>query len=65
MPFASFGGFRELEITASVEGIGDGCFRGSCSLSRLTFASGSVLKSIGKEVFRGCKLCSAKEFRSW
>ena len=54
---------RELEIPASVEEIGEGCFGevrhlqvvASCSsLSRVTFASGSALKRIGKEAFRGC-----------
>ena len=51
---------REIEIPASVEEIGEGCFKcegfgGSSSLSRVTFGSGSVLRRIGKEAFFGCK----------
>ena len=48
---------REVEIPASVEEIGAGCFSciGRSSLSRVTFGSGSVLKRIGKEAFFGCK----------
>ena len=37
----------EIEIPVSVEEIGGGCFN-QCSLSRVTFGSGSVLKRIGK-----------------
>ena len=44
----------ELEIPASVEEIGDGCFSDCTSLSRVTFASGSALRRIGKEAFCGC-----------
>jgi hypothetical protein len=45
--------FLEIEIPASVWEIGEGCFRGSC-VSRVTFASGSVLKRTGKAAFGGC-----------
>ena len=44
-----------VEIPASVEEIGSGCFSGCSSLCRVTFASGSVLKLIGKESFRRCE----------
>jgi hypothetical protein len=37
-----------------VEEIRDSCFSAS-SLSRVTFASGSVLKRIGREAFSRCK----------
>ena len=50
----AFRRLREVEIPASVEEIGEGCFRCS-SLSRVTFASGSALKRIGKEAFRECE----------
>ena len=51
--FSGCSQLREIEIPASVEEIGEGCFNQS-SLSRFTFASGSVLKRIGKEAFSGC-----------
>jgi hypothetical protein len=51
--FYSCNSLKEMEIPASVQEIGGGCFRWS-SLSRVTFASGSVLKRIGKQAFSGC-----------
>ena len=40
-------------IPASCESLPDSCFAGS-RIVRVTFASGSVLKRIGTEAFRGC-----------
>ena len=40
-------------IPASCESLPDSCFAGS-RIVRVTFASGSVLKRIGKEAFGGC-----------
>ena len=40
-------------IPASCESLPDSCFRGS-RIVRVTFASGSALKRIGKEAFSGC-----------
>ena len=48
-------------IPASVEDIGDGCFSGCSSLSRVTFASGSAVRRIGKEAFRECRKLSEIE----
>ena len=49
---------KDIEIPATVEEIGDGCFEASwreiVPLSRVTFASGSILKRIGEKAFRGC-----------
>jgi hypothetical protein len=41
-------------IPASIEGIGQECFRWCSSLSQLTFESGSRLAVIGFAAFRGC-----------
>ena len=48
-------------IPASIEEIGDGCFSGCSSLSRVTFASGSAVRRIGKEAFRECRKLSEIE----
>ena len=44
---------RCVFIPESCEALADSCFAMSW-LSRVTFASGSALKRIGKEAFRGC-----------
>ena len=48
-------------IPASVEEIGESCFSGCSSLSRVTFASGSAVRRIGKEAFRECRKLSEIE----
>lgn len=52
---------KEIEIPASVELIDEKCFEAAeedgeiiCALSRITFESGSKLKGLSKQVFRGC-----------
>ena len=53
-PLPMFGTTMEYcMIPASCESLPDSCFAGS-RIVRVTFASGSVLKRIGKEAFRGC-----------
>ena len=52
--FSQCKALREIEIPASVEEIGEGCFSLS-SLSRVTFGSGSVLKRIGASAFSECR----------
>ena len=43
-----------IDIPASVVEIGESCFSGCSSLSRVTFAAGSALRCIGKWAFGGC-----------
>jgi hypothetical protein len=52
--FSEISRLTSLCIPASIEIIGDGCFRGCTSLSRLDFESGSRLTRIGEASFREC-----------
>ena len=52
---------REIEIPASLEEIGGGCFYECSSLSRVTFASGSALRRIGAQAFYSCEKLSEIE----
>jgi hypothetical protein len=62
MPVATrieFGAFFGYPITsfvvpASIESLGEECFRNCVSLSEITLAQISSLKKIGAESFRGC-----------
>ena len=56
MAFCRCQSLGEIEIPASVEDIGKCCFRECCDLVRCEFASGSVLRRIGKMAFYSCRI---------
>lgn len=46
---------NEIEIPASVEILGEGCFMNCLALSRVTFSAGIVLNHVQKCAFKGCR----------
>ena len=51
---------KEIDIPDSVRELGDGCFRGCCNLSSVTFGPSSSLERIGVEAFADREELSGK-----